>query len=116
MSAFSQFVLDFPSGEYTGNAYYWLGEVQVVKANYPEALKAFDTLLNGFPQHRKTPDAKYKLGKVYRELGDRAKAKQILQEVINQYPGTSAAKLAESELRNFAPKFVLTVRSTTLFR
>ena len=103
VSAFAQFVRDFPDGEYTGNAYYWLGEVQVVKANYQAAQSAFETLLSRFPQHRKTADAKYKLGKVYRELGDRTKAKQLLQEVINQYPGSSAAKLSESELRNLSP-------------
>ncbi len=103
ITAFGQFVRDFPEGEYTGNAYYWLGEVQVVKANYQAALIAFDTLLNKFPQHRKTADAKYKLGKVYREMGNQVKAKQLLEEVVNQYPGSSAAKLSEAELRNLSP-------------
>lgn len=102
INAFAQFVKDFPNGSYTGNAYYWLGEVQVVKGNHQDALKAFATLLDRYPQHRKIPDAKYKLGKVYRELGDNAKAKQLLQEVVDRHSGTSAAKLAEAELRNLS--------------
>lgn len=100
IAAFSTFVQDYPRGDYTGNAFYWLGEVQLVKANYQEALTAFGSLLDRYPNHRKVPDAKYKLGKVYRELGDKNKARQILQEVVNQHSGTSAAKLAEADLRN----------------
>lgn len=103
ITAFSKFVDDFPNGNFTANAYYWLGEVQVVKANYQEALTAFGTLLERFPQHRKVPDAKYKLGKVYVELGDKAKAKRLLQEVVSRYQGSSAAKLAEAELRTLSP-------------
>lgn len=100
IAALSRFVENFPNGNYTGNAYYWLGEVQVVKADYKSALQAFDALLSKFPQHRKVPDAKYKLGKVYRELGDKGKSEQLLKEVIDNYAGTTAAKLAEAELRN----------------
>ncbi len=100
IGALSRFVADFPNGAYTGNAYYWLGEVQVVKADYQSALQAFGALLGKFPQHRKVPDAKYKLGKVYRELGDTSKSEQLLKEVVDKYAGTTAAKLAEAELRN----------------
>lgn len=100
VGALSRYVEDFPSGAYTGNAYYWLGEVQVVKADYQSALQAFGALLDKFPQHRKIPDAKYKLGKVYRELDDTSKSEQLLKEVVDQYAGTTAAKLAEAELRN----------------
>jgi len=103
VTALSQFIDDYPRGEYVANAYYWLGEVQVVKANYQEALTAFGTLLEQFSQHRKVPDAKYKLGKVYAELGDQAKAQKLLKEVVSQYPKSSAAKLAEAELRALAP-------------
>ncbi len=100
INALSRFVADFPNGEYTGNAFYWLGEVQIVKASYQDALQAFASLLNKYPQHRKVADAKYKLGKVYRELGDSAKSERLLKEVIENHAGTTAAKLAEAELRN----------------
>ena len=95
-----QFTQDYPDGTYTANVYYWLGEVELVKANYQAALSSFGQLLDKYPQHRKAPDAKYKQGKIYRELGDVAKAKAVLQDVVDQHPGTSAAKLARSELQN----------------
>jgi len=98
--AFNKFTQDYPGGTYTANAYYWLGEVETVQANFKEALTAFEQLIEQYPQHRKIPDAKYKQGKIYRRLGDTAKATQVLESVVSQHPGTSAAKLAESELQN----------------
>ncbi len=94
-----QFTKDYPDSDYTGNSYYWLGEVYLVKSDREAALTAFGALLNKYPDHRKAPDAKYKLGKIYRDLGDVARAKQLFREVTTKHAGTSAAKLAESELR-----------------
>ncbi len=100
IAALELFIKNYPGSTLTGNAYYWLGEVQLVKANFQGALEAFNTLLARYPAHRKLPDAKYKLGRVYRELGDTTRANKLLKEVVTQYAGSSAAKLAEAELRN----------------
>lgn len=98
--AFEQLIKDYPDGSYTGNAYYWLGEVQLVESKPEEALKAFGALLNQYPSHRKAADAKYKQGKIYLQLGDKSRAKQLLQSVVDQHAGSSAAKLAEAEMRD----------------
>ena len=99
-SAFEQLIKDYPDGNYTGNAYYWLGEVLLVESDYEQALKAFGSLLGNYPGHRKAADAKYKQGKIYLQLGENARAKQLLQDVVDQHAGTSAAKLAEAEMRD----------------
>jgi TolA-binding protein len=39
------------------------------------------------------------LGKVYYTLGDCERATDLLQQVMDQYPGKTAAKLAENYLR-----------------
>lgn len=98
--AFRQQIKNHPDGNYTGNAYYWLGEVLLVESDYQQALAAFDSLLDRYPGHRKTADAKYKQGKIYLQLGDTVRAKQLLQSVVKQHAGTSAAKLAEAEIRD----------------
>lgn len=100
VSAFKQLIKNYPDGNYTGNAYYWLGEVLLVESDYEQALAAFGSLLSHDPGHRKAADAKYKQGKIYLQLGDTARAKQLLQNVIAQHAGTSAAKLAEAEIRD----------------
>ena len=91
----------FPDGEYTANAYYWLGQVQAAKTNpdFEKARQALAQVISYFPDHSKVPDAAFALGKVYYKLGDCERATSLLQQVIDQYPGKSAAKLAGSYLR-----------------
>ena len=91
----------FPDGEYTANTYYWLGQVQAAKTNpdFEKARQALAQVISYFPEHSKVPDAAYALGKVYYKLGDCERATDLLQQVMDQYPGKSAAKLAGSYLR-----------------
>lgn len=91
----------FPDGEYTPNAYYWLGQVHAAKTNpdYEQARQALAQVISYFPEHSKVPDAAYALGKVYHMLGDCTRATELLQQVMDQYQGKSAAKLAENYLR-----------------
>lgn len=92
----------FPDGEYTANAYYWLGQVYAAKAepDFEKARQALAQVITFFPEHGKVPDAAYALGKAYYALGDCERAVDLLQQVVDQYPGKSAAKLAETYLRD----------------
>lgn len=98
--AFEQMIKKYPNGEYTGNAYYWLGEVLLVESHNEQALQAFGALLAQDPTHRKAADAKFKQGKIYLQMGDKARAKAAFQDVIKHHPSSSAAKLAEAEMRD----------------
>jgi tol-pal system protein YbgF len=91
----------FPEGDYTPNAYYWLGQVYAAKTSpdFEKARQALAQVISYFPDHSKVPDAAFALGKVYHTLGDCARAEQLLNQVVNQYPDKSAAKLAENYLR-----------------
>jgi tol-pal system protein YbgF len=91
----------FPDGEYTANTYYWLGQVHAAKTNpdFEKARQALSQVISYFPEHSKVPDAAYALGKVYYTLGDCERATDLLQQVMDQYPGKSAAKLAGNYLR-----------------
>ena len=99
-AAFAQLIQDYPDGYYTGNAYYWLGEVQLVESQPEQALTSFEALLEKYPAHRKAPDAKFKQGKIYLQMGEKVRAKVLLQDLMNEYPGSSAAKLAEAAIRD----------------
>ena len=94
-------IVRFPDGEYAANTYYWLGQVQAAKTNpdFEKARQALAQVISYFPEHSKVPDAAYALGKVHHKLGDCERATDLLQQVINQYPKKSAAKLAGSYLR-----------------
>ena len=96
--AFSAFLRKYPNSQYAGNAQYWLGEVYLVQSDLQAAGKAFALVSHNYPEHNKVPDSLYKLADVERRLGRADKARGILQQVIAQYPNSSAAQLAQQDL------------------
>ncbi|MBM7059739.1 tol-pal system protein YbgF [Pseudomonas sp. UL073] len=97
--AFTAFLRKYPNSQYAGNAQYWLGEVNLAKGDLQAAGQAFARVSQAYPQHPKVPDSLYKLADVEQRLGRADKAKGILQQIIAQYPGTSAAQLAQRDLQ-----------------
>ncbi len=97
--AFNAFLRKYPNSQYAGNAQYWLGEVNLAKGDLQGASQAFAKVSQLYPQHSKVPDSLYKLADVERRMGHTDKVKGILQQVITQYPGTSAAQLAQRDLQ-----------------
>ncbi|WPP00976.1 tol-pal system protein YbgF [Pseudomonas sp. HR96] len=97
--AFSAFLRKYPNSQYAGNAQYWLGEVNLAKGDLQGAGQAFAKVSQLYPKHAKVPDSLYKLADVERRLGHTDRVKGILQQVVSQYPGTSAAQLAQRDLQ-----------------
>jgi tol-pal system protein YbgF len=93
-----EFLDTYPEGDLTVNAYYWLGEVYLVKPQLEQAKQAFSIVATRFADHRKAADSTYKLGVTLDRLGDKEEAGRRMQTVIKNYPDSSAAKLAKSYL------------------
>ena len=49
LPAMQSFVTQYPQGGYTANAHYWMGELYMVKKDYPEAIQHFELVLQHFP-------------------------------------------------------------------
>lgn len=96
---FQTFLDQYPDGEYSPNAQYWLGESYYVTQNYQIALEAFQRLLSRFPSSNKAPDALLKVGYCHYELRQWAQAESTLNQVVQQYPETTVARLAQGRLR-----------------
>ena len=96
--AFQLFLEEFPDGKFAPNANYWLGELFLVKdpPDLESSRQAFALLLSEYPQHSKAPDALFKLGTVQFLKGNREKAREYLDLVLDQYgsSNTAVAKLA----------------------
>jgi tol-pal system protein YbgF len=97
--AFEAFLRKYPNSQYAGNAQYWLGEVNVTQGRLQAAAQAFAKVTQNYPKHTKVPDALYKQGDVEVRLGNVDKAKSIFQQLISQHPSSSAAQLAQRELK-----------------
>lgn len=99
---FQAYLETYPAGALAPNAWYWLGESYYVTQNYDVALQAFDSLLQAFPDSAKAPDALLKLGYCQFELGRPQQGEATLRDVIARFPGSDAARLAQSRLRSLA--------------
>ena len=95
---FAAFATKFPKSEYTDNAYYWLGEVQLVQKKYTDALKSFHKVFD-FPESVKRADALLKIGFAYYELEQYPQARKFLEQLLKIYPESAAAKLAQPRLK-----------------
>ena len=96
VTAFKKHIQDYPTGTYTANCYYWLGEVYLLKNSLEEARQSFSMVVNNYPDHRKVADATFKLGKVYHLQGNAGKAQPLLEKVANG--ASTTAPLAKKYL------------------
>lgn len=94
------FIDKYPEGDLTVNAYYWLGEVYLAKPQLQQAKQAFTIVASRYGDHRKAPDAVYKLGVTLDRLGEKDEARRRMQSVIDNYPASSAADLARKYLES----------------
>lgn len=95
---FKAFLSSYPTGEYADNATYWLAETYYVTRAFPEASGEFEKVIVSFPESPKVPDALLKTGYIAYELKNWKTARKKLSEVINRFPNSSAARLAENRL------------------
>lgn len=102
ISAYQAFIKNYPDSALLPNAYYWLGELYMVKNLTQEAERVFNAVVEQYPKSRKTPDARYKLGLVYARYGQQDKAKKQMESVKALHPDSTAAKLAEQYLQSAA--------------
>ncbi len=93
-AAFNQLIVEYPNGQYTPNAFYWLGELYLAQTKTEEARQSFAQVLNLYPDHPKVPDTLYKMGVVYHRLGDSERAVRYFEQVQREHPSSSAAGLA----------------------
>jgi len=97
---FRAFNLKYPNSAYAANAHYWLGQLLFNKNDLETAKKEFEIVYNQYQDSPKRSDSILKLAIVEQKLNNISAAKVLLQEVITQYPTSSAAKLAKPRLEN----------------
>lgn len=100
VSGFQRFLSAYPASRLAGDAQYWLGESFYVSQNYNAAKDAFINMGLHYPQSARLPDALLKLGYIYGEQGDTDRAREVLQKLVQVYPTTQAASLAERRLQS----------------
>ncbi len=99
IKAFDSFAKTYPSSPNVPNAQYWAGEARYVQGDLKGAMSQFEQVVKGAPAHPKVPDALLKIGYVFYDQKNYAKARETLNRVKSQFPGSQAATLAEQRLK-----------------
>ena len=99
ITAFQSFLASYPTGNFTDNAQYWLGEANYVTRRFEVAEQEFRKVLEQHPDSSKSADAMLKLGYTYYELSNWESARKTLEGVISHFPNTTVGRLAENRLQ-----------------
>jgi tol-pal system protein YbgF len=96
--AFAQFLEAYPTHNLAPDAHFYLADILVQEDQLEEALAAFQEVQELFPTAARVPDALYRIALIHIELGNEDEGEQTLERIVNTYPGTGVALLAQDKL------------------
>ena len=96
--AFKQHIVDYPTSPFVPNAYYWLGEIYLLQDQAELSRQSFTAVVEQHPLHAKAMDARFKLGKIYHQLGEDNRARELLEIAATSTGGV--ARKARTYLDN----------------
>ncbi|MDQ7056880.1 MAG: tetratricopeptide repeat protein [Persephonella sp.] len=101
--AFEKFVKKYRNSELYDNALFWLGQIYYTEGKYEKALSIFDSLIQGCKTGQivdcnKLPTAMLKKALCYIRLGEKSKAKKLLNTVVREFPDTEEAEISLKRL------------------
>jgi tol-pal system protein YbgF len=85
VAAFQVFIGQYPSSKEIPAAYYWLGEADIGRQGYADAVPAYANALKGWPKQPWAPDATVKLARALAETNQTDKACAALAEFERRY-------------------------------
>lgn len=92
-----QILKQFPMGEYSDKAQYWIAECYYAKADYANAVASFNKVFN-YKKTSKADDAQLKLALSYLRMGKISMAADEFKRLINRYPSSEYVPRAEKYL------------------
>ena len=96
---FGDFLKSWPAHALSADAQYWIGECLYSEGKYKESIEAMDRAVRKYPSSEKIPPALLKKGYAQIESGQTPGAVTTLQTLIDKYPQTDEARLANERLR-----------------
>lgn len=98
-AAFQRFLQAHSGTDLADNAQYWIGEARYARGDVPGSLAAFREVVSRYPEGNKVPDALLKAGQSLERLGDQESARRSYQELLDSFPNSAAALVAEERLQ-----------------
>jgi len=99
LQEFNDYLKFFGNTDSAPNAQFYIGEIYYRRGDLETALKAFDMVLEKYPQNNKTADAMYMKGQTLVKMGQRTKGAEEFRELIRTFPNSDLAAKAKAELK-----------------
>ena len=97
--AFQDFLKNYGDSELASNAQFYIGESYYVQKNFARAIEEYNRCLERYPSGNKLAAAQLKKGYALQELGQKTAAERELRSLIQRYPNSHEADLAEQRLK-----------------
>lgn len=96
---FEQFISMYPNSELAASAHLHLGELLSGEERLEEAVATYLEVPRLFPTAEEVPDALYRAGVLSIELNDFEQARELLERLVNTYPGHRFVEQARERLQ-----------------
>jgi TolA-binding protein len=103
MMEFNDYLKYFPTAENAASAQYYVGQLYNRAKMFDDAVKAFDAVLERYPDNPKTPDALYGKADALAHGGHRTEAAAEFKDFLARFPTHSLARNAQAQLRDLGP-------------
>ncbi len=100
LQEFSDYIKYFNETQFAPNSQFYIGNIFYKKQDFPNALAAFDAVLEHYTDNPKTAGAHFWKGKTLLAMGKRDAAAKEFREIVSKYPTSDVAPQAKTELRN----------------
>ncbi|WP_022668216.1 tol-pal system protein YbgF [Desulfospira joergensenii] len=97
---FENFINKFPDSKNADNARFWIADSYYAEKWYEKAILEYQKVLEDYPDSNKTAAARLKQGYSFAELGEKANARLILNELVKRHPKAKEASYAREKLKS----------------
>jgi TolA-binding protein len=99
MDEFGSFIQAFPTSENAPKAQYYMAVIFDRGEQYDDSVKAYDAVLERYPENPVTRDARYGKAVALMKLNRNVEAKREFQAFLDKYPGDDKALQAKQYLK-----------------
>jgi tol-pal system protein YbgF len=96
------YIKTFPQSPEADRAQFHIGSSYIQQAKYDKALEAYGALIKTYPKSSFIPEGYVRMALAYRNMKEPDKAREALDFVIKNYPDTTAATMAQQNLKDLS--------------
>lgn len=98
-AGFEEFVRAFPQHARVSEAQFFIGEAHAEGKDPGRALEAYAVVIDRYPTSPRAPTALYRAAAIELEQGNRDRARDLFQGLVERYPDSDEVALAQEQLQ-----------------